>query len=239
MVYGDLHIHSCYSNGYFRNYLPPWVASKPEEILKKAKMVGLKVVAITDHDSLEGSRQAQKIAKKFGIIVVPACEVSSQDGHILAYGLKKEIPKKLRAEETIRLIHSQGGLAVAAHPFKRKFLFGNLGLNEKISNLVLNGLLDGLEVANSCNNHLTNLEAERIIPKNSRFARIGGSDSHVLDFIGWGRTIFSNEVRSAKDVLEAIRKKQTGAEIVRHVPIFQVYFASFRDQFRFLLSLNK
>lgn len=233
MVEGDLHIHSIYSNGYFRG-LPPWVASSPRQILEKARSVGLKVVAIADHDSLEGSRVAAKMAAEFDMIVVSACEITTRDGHLLAYGLKKEIPKKLSAEETIKLIHEQGGLAVAAHPFRvRPRIFNGIGLNELIYRLPL----DGLEVSNAGMKLDINRRAlEAIEEKHLKMAKTGGSDSHVLDFIGFGRTIFNDKVKTTKDVLEAIKEKQTETKIINYEPTWKKFITSFRDQFKFLIN---
>ena len=228
-----MHIHSIYSNGYLNN-LPPWVASTPKEILAKAKKVGLKVVAIADHDTLRGSQEAEKLAKKFDMIVIPACEITTKDGHILAYGIKKEIPKKLSASETIKMIHDQDGLAVAAHPFRvRPPIFNGIGLNELIYQLPL----DGLEVASAGMTLDINRKAlEAIEVKHLKMAKTGGSDSHVLDFIGFGRTIFKDKVKTTKDVLEAIRERQTETKIVSFVPTWKMCLFSARDQFKFLLN---
>lgn len=234
MVYGDLHIHSIYSNGYLKNF-PPWVASTPRQILEKAKSVGLKVVAIADHDTLRGSFEAMKIACDFGIIVLPACEVTSADGHILAYGIKKEIPKKLSASKTIKLIHEQGGLAIAAHPFQvRPPIFNGIGLNQLVFRLPL----DGLEVANASVPFKTNKIAIKAIKNDGlKMVQVGGSDSHVLDFIGFGRTIFKTKIKTFDDVLTAIKNRQTEAEVIHYIPSWQKYWASLRDQFKFLYSL--
>jgi len=231
MVYGDLHIHSCYSNGYFKNF-PPWVASTPKQILEKAKKVGLKVVAIADHDSLKGSQEAAKLASGFGVIVVPACEITSLEGHILAYGIKKEIPKKLKASKTINLIHKQGGLAVAAHPFRVRLpIFDGIGLYRLVFCLPF----DGLEVANASQPLKANKIALKAIRNDGlRVAQVGGSDSHVLDFIGYGRTIFKNKIKTADDVLQAIRSQQTEAKVVKYILSWQKYLTTFRDQFKSL-----
>jgi len=230
MIYGDLHLHSVYSNSYLRN-LPPWVASTPAEILAKAKERGLKVVAITDHDTLKGSQEAQKLAKKLALIVVPACEITSKDGHILAYGIEKEISKKLSAWETIEKIHEQGGLAVAAHPFRaRPPIFNGIGLGKLIYKLPL----DGVETCHAGMSKQVNQQAvEAVEEKKLNLAKLGSSDAHTLDFIGFGVTVFNDQVKTVDDVLEAIRKRQTEARVVKYEPFWQKYLFSFRDQFNF------
>lgn len=232
MILADLHIHSVYSNGYFRNF-PPWVASTPEEILQKAKKEGLGVIAIVDHDSLKGSLEAAKISSRYGIVVVPACEISTAEGHLLAYGLKKEIPKKLSARKTINLVHRQGGLAFAAHPFFEKVkIIPSKSLGKKVLDLDL----DGWEVANASSSDKANFLALKMLKIKGNSTAIGGSDTHVLDFIGFGVTVFKNKITNSEEVMTVLRQGKAEGRIRKKVPVIDKYFASFRDQFKFLYS---
>lgn len=234
MVYGDLHIHSIYSNGYFGGF-PPWVASTPREILEKAKERGLKIIAVTDHDCLEGSRQAEKMAKDFGIIVIPGCEVSTIDGHLLAYGVNKEIPKNLKAEEAVRLIHQQGGLAIAAHPFKPAFIH-NLPINHSLGEKVFQLPIDGLEIINSNTPRSFESLAKMALKKKPGFIQVGGSDTHVLDFVGDGLTVFDKEINTAQEALEMMKVCKTKTELRRRTSWGKLIWYLFRDQFRFLFK---
>jgi hypothetical protein len=49
--------------------------------------------------------------------VVIGEEVSTLNGHLLALYLQERVPPGMPADLTIELVHAQGGLAVAAHPF--------------------------------------------------------------------------------------------------------------------------
>ncbi len=62
----DLHMHSHYSDG----------KASPEELLKAAKEHGLEAIAITDHDTAEGSREASKLAASYGVELIPAIELT-------------------------------------------------------------------------------------------------------------------------------------------------------------------
>lgn len=211
MVYGDLHIHSVYSNGYFGG-LPPWVASTPGEIINEAYKKGLKVIAITDHDSLGGIGEAERAAKRRGMVVIPGCEVSSAEGHILAYGVRKPIPKKISARETIKLIHQQNGIAIAAHPFKPLILAGLPRLfffNNSLGLKTLDLPIDGVETINANLPNSFNRKARTIFSLNPQWVQVGGSDAHLLGLVGNGLTVFLAQVRNSEAALEAIRAGKT------------------------------
>ncbi len=110
----DLHMHSTYSDGI----------GTIEEILNHVQdKTTLDVIAITDHDVIEGSLRARDLWAKgsyrFDFIVGE--EVSTNEGHLLGLFIEKRIPPGLSVERSIDLIHEQGGLAVIAHPLHRLF----------------------------------------------------------------------------------------------------------------------
>ncbi|MCX8070000.1 MAG: PHP domain-containing protein, partial [Thermodesulfovibrionales bacterium] len=74
----DLHIHSCLSACADLDITPT-------SIVKRAKELGLDIIAIADHNSAENLITASKIANKEGILLLPAMEITSQEeAHILA-----------------------------------------------------------------------------------------------------------------------------------------------------------
>ncbi|BDZ70180.1 PHP domain-containing protein [Methanobacterium petrolearium] len=164
----DPHIHSTYSGDS---------TATVKDIVKHSRKIGLDAIAIADHDSLKGSDAA---LKEFGrmddLVIIPAMEVSTSKGHIVALGISEEIPKKISPEETIELIRVQGGIAVVAHPFVayRDGLFTNVDYVE----------VDAMETLNSryifgySNWRAKKLAEEKNIPQ------IGSSDAHFLGAIG-------------------------------------------------------
>jgi predicted metal-dependent phosphoesterase TrpH len=77
--YVDLHTHTTASDGLHT----------PTENVHMALKAGLKGIAITDHDTVAGIKEAVDEGKKIGIVVVPGVEISTvaggQDVHILGY----------------------------------------------------------------------------------------------------------------------------------------------------------
>ncbi|MFC0470066.1 PHP domain-containing protein [Halalkalibacter kiskunsagensis] len=66
--YFDLHVHTKASDGDYT----------PTEVVRKAKEAGLKTIAITDHDTLNGIDEAQKAGERLGVQVIPAIELSTK-----------------------------------------------------------------------------------------------------------------------------------------------------------------
>jgi len=53
------------------------------------------VIAITDHDTISGINEAVDLAPRYGIEVIPGCEVSTADGHLLALFIHRPVPAGL------------------------------------------------------------------------------------------------------------------------------------------------
>ena len=77
----DLHTHSTASDGTLT----------PTELVVRAARVGIQVLALTDHDTLNGIAEAQAAAAELGLTLIPGVEISVTWGgrtiHILGLGL--------------------------------------------------------------------------------------------------------------------------------------------------------
>ncbi|MCU6708966.1 PHP domain-containing protein [Paenibacillus sp. J5C_2022] len=80
----DLHTHTTASDGRY----------PPAQVVRLALEVGLRAVAITDHDTVAGIGEALAEGRRLGIEVVPGAELSTElhgiDVHILAYYTRNE-----------------------------------------------------------------------------------------------------------------------------------------------------
>lgn len=207
----DMHIHSCYSINLWGNniFMPP-SRSTPEDIIKSAVKKGITCIGIMDHDTVAGSLHAAKLAKKYKVVIMPGAEVSSRDGHILAYGIQENIKSKLSAEETVELIKQQGGFAVAAHPFNI-----GLALNEEIVMKLRKKLL-ALEVYNG--HSFTNKKVKPFADRHG-FAQVAGSDAHSLSEIGNAYFSINHPIHTPEDIIAAIKKKKTVPHLVRNASV--------------------
>ena len=88
----DLHIHSTASDGQF----------SPADIVRKAAEAGLTVIALTDHDTVDGIAPALEAAKNFPRLkVIPGVEISTYvdkgEVHVLGYFVDYTQPELLDA----------------------------------------------------------------------------------------------------------------------------------------------
>ncbi|MBR9692210.1 PHP domain-containing protein [Candidatus Woesearchaeota archaeon] len=80
MKYIDLHMHTIHSDG----------TCNPGQNIIDAAMLGMNVIAITDHDSTNGYKEAKEESKNWGVDVLTGVEISVKDYHILGYNFDIE-----------------------------------------------------------------------------------------------------------------------------------------------------
>jgi predicted metal-dependent phosphoesterase TrpH len=179
----DLHVHTCYSGDS---------SITLKQVVSFAKKRGLDGVAITDHNTVKG---ALKLKTK-EIIVVPGIEVSTLNGHLLGINVTTPIPSKLGIEETIRLIHEAGGIAVAPHPTA----FYKSPPSRKVSSYDAVEVMNASSVPFSVLTYFSRRFAERL-----GLPQTGGSDSHYAPEIGSAYTVVESDV-AVDEIVSAIKK---------------------------------
>jgi predicted metal-dependent phosphoesterase TrpH len=92
----DLHVHSCESDG----------AWTPEHLAEHAASIGMRAIALCDHDTVRGLARAVARGAELGVDVVPgvelSCEVEGRDIHILGYFVDAEDPALLASLASLR-----------------------------------------------------------------------------------------------------------------------------------------
>ncbi|HAE83984.1 MAG TPA: PHP domain-containing protein [Ktedonobacter sp.] len=112
--YIDLHTHSTASDGIY----------SPTELLHRAKDIGLRVVALTDHDSTDGLLEAAQVASRLDIELIPGIEINTDvaggEVHVLGYFPEYERPafqavlkvlrdaRERRGQRMVELLNEQG-----------------------------------------------------------------------------------------------------------------------------------
>jgi len=73
MKYVDLHMHSYHSDGIY----------SPKQLVRAAKLNGLDLIAISDHDNIQGYFEALPEAKNCNIELLPGVEINTLEHHLL------------------------------------------------------------------------------------------------------------------------------------------------------------
>lgn len=209
----DLHIHTCLSP-CSDLYMTPY------RIVEKAASLGLNIIAICDHNSVDNVEITRKLAKEKGINAIPGIEITTvEEIHIV--GLLADIDSALRLQDIIyenlqpgendeeafgyqvivneidevlgfnkrlligatrlsvtkivEIIHSFGGIAIAAHIDREGFgIIGQLGF------IPSDLRLDALEISS----RISIETARKKFKEYSHMPWITSSDAHDLSDIG-------------------------------------------------------
>lgn len=130
------HIHTDYS---------PDSDFSVEGLLAEARARGVRCLAITDHDTIEGARAVAALAGP-DLRVIIGEEISTNRGHLIGLFLREPIEPGQSPRRTAELVRRQGGVVVVPHPFNRLF---DCSLREAVYDVI--DLLDAVEVSNAQN----------------------------------------------------------------------------------------
>jgi predicted metal-dependent phosphoesterase TrpH len=217
----DLHLHTTASDG---------VATVEQLLAHVAARTDLRVIAVTDHDTITGACRARDLVRRRGshVEVIVGEEVSSREGHIVGLWLTHRVPPGLSAAETVAAIHEQGGLAFPAHPFfrTRRPSRPDAPMMQGVGRLLKHLPFDGIEAINGtpCL-QVANLRARRFNRLHGRLPELGGSDAHILAAVGKAHTLFPGE--TAADLRRAIEAGQVAAATAWYRPRDLVAYAAF------------
>lgn len=161
--------------------------NSPMKIVEFACEKGIDIISITDHNTLKGSKEAYRYAKKFNkkVNIVIGAEYSSDRGDIIGLFLKEEIKSK-NWENIIDEIHEQGGIAILPHPY----------VSHKLSDQFVQKV-DIVEVFNSRCDEEQNAKALELSKKFNK-PIIGGNDAHLFTELKLGYCESeTNDIRKA------------------------------------------
>jgi len=196
----DLHMHTNLGDG--------WIS--PARLIEAARRRGLTLIAVTDHDQVEGARRVEELLcqESCPVQIITGVEVSTRRGHLIGLFVK-HAPKPMRPiEESIDAIKQQGGLVIVPHPLGR--LVPSLSRRQIDSLLAAGYAIDGIETYNPSPANAAQRAAVRAANEEWGLAEIGASDAHFWQHVGAGYTHFPG--KTAQDLRRAIveRKVQAG-----------------------------
>ena len=198
----DMHLHTLYSDG---------TASVQELLDHVERRTDLDLVAITDHERIDGALRARELHAAgdyhFGLVVGE--EVTTRRGHVLALFVEERIPALRTLAETLERIHDQGGIAIAAHPMAPLTpSLGSRSLRWTHGARDPRHRLDAIELMNPSTAGRARRDARsRLNEELLHLPGVGNSDAHVLEGVGSAWTWFAGS--SADDYRAAIAAATT------------------------------
>ena len=182
-----------------------------DELVDESKRLGLDGVCITDHDGFWDHREVEDLSKRHDFLVLPGCEVTTEEGHLLVYGLRKYIFGMHRATFVKDKLDREAGAMVVAHPYRRVYRKGAHTSEENYREMLdrgarnhVFGMVNAVEVFNS-----------RGLPEENAFSAdlakrfnmpgTGASDAHKLEDIGTYATEFERRITDLNDLITELR----------------------------------
>ena len=189
-----------------------------DELIEEAKRIGLDGICITDHDGFWDHREVEDLSKRHNFLVLPGCEVTTEEGHVLVYGLRRYIFGMHRAGFVKDKVDMENGAMVVAHPYRRTYRKGAdvdveayCEMLDRASRNGVFGMVNAVELLNG-----------RGLPEENAFSHdlakmfglpgTGASDAHRLEDIGTYATEFERRITCLDDLIIEL---QSG----RHKPV--------------------
>ncbi len=202
----DLHSHTYVSKDSLTN---------PRDLIERAREIGLAKLAVTDHNTIEGAREAYALAPD--LIIIGQEIDTAAGGELIAYFVQEQIPRHLPPEEAIARLRSQGAVISVSHPLDR---LRNSAMGEE-NTLAIIDKVDALEVFNSrC---LLPADNRRAAEFAARYRKLGtaGSDGHTLPEIGAAYVVLPPFKGNPQAFLESLAKGKAEGRITGLMPHFR------------------
>jgi predicted metal-dependent phosphoesterase TrpH len=156
----------------------------------------------------------EEMARDGGIHIFRGNEITTNQGDILVFGYKENVKGVIMIQELRKRVTSDGGLMIAAHPFRGFLLFGIGQLQMKVEEACQRTLfqyVDGVEIYNGKVTDIENEMARQVADRLGLLA-VAGSDAHRIDEVGRGVTILEDPARNEWELIEALRTRRFSTE---------------------------
>ncbi len=203
----DFHVHT--ARGSSDSNLDPLL------MIDQAHTIGLEGICITEHDNAWTDPAIEEYARERGVTLFLGIEVTTEWGHVGAFGLDRYVGGIYKVKELRRIIDEVDGFLIANHPFRYKldprFQFihktAPIAQTDPASGrkaLEVLDYVDAIEVVNGGCSEEENRYAQAVA-EHVGCKRIGGSDSHSASSIGCAVTIFERPVSTTRELIDALK----------------------------------
>lgn len=163
-------------------------------------------VVLTEHRQFNRDADYRALEDKFGLMVLRGSEVETNYGHMLVFGVNREILARfdfanirLDAQTLIDGVAQMGGIVVPCHPGRP-----NVGLYEHYTRQPPLHNVIAVELINGGSRKGEGERSAELVTKFG-YRAVGGSDSHLVSLIGMCATRFEAPIRSVEDLVRELR----------------------------------
>ena len=184
----------------------------PDDLVERAKAAGLDAICFTEHDVIWDAQALKEMGERHNFLVLPGVEISTDDGHILSYGIDQYVFGMHRSAELAGHVGKAGGAMVAAHPYRRQMPWRIRSLDEyeqaleRASHNPAYEFVEGMEELNGRGSERENAFSKRLSALMG-MPGTAGTDSHAVHDVGKCATYFDRDIH---DVRELIRELKAG-----------------------------
>jgi predicted metal-dependent phosphoesterase TrpH len=197
----DLHLHSELSDDSRAR-----VETYLKILARKREERPLDGIVVTEHRGFDPSVDYRALEDEYQLRILRGVELESEYGHILVYGVNEDIcarfdftDVRLPAQEIITEVDRLGGIAAPCHPGR-----ANVGL---CAHYESKPPLEGVVAVEALNGGSKQAENERVggLMKEHGYFGFGGSDAHLVSFIGVCATEFEDEIADEEALVLALK----------------------------------
>ena len=185
---------------------------KPDELIVHAKRVGLDAVCLTEHDWFWDEEEIAKLCQRHNFLVLPGVELTTEEAHLLVFGLKKYVFGMHHASFVKRLVDEAGGVIVVAHPYRRHFPIGAEPEDERYYPALTRAcenpvfeVADAIEVLNGRGSKKENAFSLKI-SKELNLRGVASSDAHEIQDIGSAATFFERRIGNLQELIAELKE---------------------------------
>ena len=182
----------------------------PEDLVERAKAAGLDAIAFTEHDTVWDQTDINELRAKHNFLVLAGVEISTDDGHILAFGIDKYVFGMHRAKELAGYVEKGNGVMIAAHPYRRQmpwFTRNEEEYSAALEKASLNPAYEFCQALEDLNGRGSDKENEfsRRLREKMELPGTAGTDSHAISDIGKCATFFELDIENERQLIEELK----------------------------------
>ena len=183
----------------------------PDELVDHAKSAGLDAICLTEHDRFWDHDDIAKLSRRHGFLILPGVEITTEQAHLLVFGLDKYIFGMHRASFVRQLADEAGAVVIVAHPYRRHYITEEGPEGERYYPALtracespLFDLVDAIEVLNGRGMPAENLFSQDIAAR-LHLPGVAGSDSHEVHEIARCATRFERRVTCLEELIAELK----------------------------------